>query len=104
MDGLSIIMVRNLGGGKLTNHGIVSTKSRAIGANSNYKIYWDYPVESNVYVTITTSRSNYDMETVKGNSVSFNTYTLGQGESFTGIASISPTEDDTYIYEVAIDS
>jgi hypothetical protein len=85
------------------NHGILR------GSSSGYKIYWEYPVKSDIDVILLTdvmgnTSTTYSISTLTGNSVSLNSYTLGPGETIVGIYSISPTEDDIYVYEVTINN
>jgi hypothetical protein len=85
------------------NHGILR------GSRSTYKIYWEYPVKSDIDVILLTdvmgnTSTTHSILTLTGNSVSSNSYTLGPGETIVGIYSISPTEDDIYVYEVTINN
>ena len=88
------------------NHGILSTTSSIY---KTYKIYWEYPVKSDIDVILLTNvmgntSTTHSILTLTGNSVSSNSHTLGPGETIVGIYSISPTEDDIYVYEVTINN
>ena len=89
-------------GGKIVNHGVLKLESFG-----NYKSYWEYPVESRITtVVVSDSPSGTRTEaliTAIGNDVSWNSYLPGPGESLSHIESVTPAEDDTYIYEVTIE-
>jgi hypothetical protein len=86
------------------NHGILRDSSSIY---KTYKIYWEYPVKSDIdvilLIDVMGTSTTHSILTLTGNSVSSNSYTLGPGETIVGIYSISPTEDDIYVYEVIIE-
>jgi hypothetical protein len=83
------------------NHGVLKLKS------INYKIYWEYPVNSEILTVLAITRlgnvKTYILYTFPNESESYNSYVIGPGETLDYVESISPTEDEVYIYEVAIE-
>ena len=90
----------NNGGGKIVNHG-------HIGQSTGYYIEWEYPVSSPIRVVFNTytpvGGGTYELLTSINASKSGYPITFGPGESLTNLRSISPIEDDTYIYEIIIE-
>ena len=88
------------GGGKIVNHG-------HIGQSTGYYIEWEYPVSSPIRVVFNTytpvGGGTYELLTSINASKSGYPITFGPGESLTNLRSISPIEDDTYIYEIIIE-
>ena len=87
-------------GNKIVNHG-------HIGRSTGYYIEWEYPVSSQITIVFNTNTffgsATYELNTSINASKSFSPITFAPGESLTNVRSISPIEDDTYIYEIIIE-
>lgn len=101
---LNAISFSSESGGGTVNTGKLYKISEGLGAT--YELRWTYPVTSRIDVYFSIEWNNtintHSLTTNANDTVSYNTFMTGPGEIITGVASIVPTSDNTYIYEVVI--
>lgn len=92
----ALLAASQTGGGKIVNHGVLTIEQ----GNKSFvaTIVFDFPCASTISIHIISSIRAINEGISEGN-ISRSFMGLGKFQSFT----YSPTEDDTYIYEITIE-